>query len=300
MEKWDIVILTEGTYLTPLVVDDYVQNVLTEQLLVQNALEARGLKVTRVDWRDQKFDWHSTQAVLFREIWDYFHRFSEFSEWLDEITPKTQMINPATQIRWNLDKHYLNDLDRKNVNVCKTTFIEIGDKRTLSQIKEEEKLSDFVIKPTVSGAGRHTYRVMGEVQSNIEQLYSGLISKEAMMIQPFQQNILTKGEVAYMLFDGKYSHAVLKIAKQGEFRVQDDFGGTVQLYDPSDEEIQFAEHVAASTNPLPSYARVDVIWDNDDQLAVAELELIEPELWFRFRPESADLLADAVLSKLEE
>ena len=78
MAKWDIAILTEGTYLAPPVVDDYVQNVLTEQLLVQNALEARGLKVTRVDWRDQKFDWHSTQAVLFREIWDYFHRFSEY------------------------------------------------------------------------------------------------------------------------------------------------------------------------------------------------------------------------------
>ena len=101
-----------------------------------------------------------------------------------------------------------------------------------------------------------------------------------------------------MLFDGKYSHAVLKIAKEGEFRVQDDFGGSVHQYDPSDEEIEFAEHVAAHTSPLPAYARVDVIWDNNDQLAVAELELIEPELWFRFKPEAADLMADAVLREL--
>jgi len=300
VEKWDIVLLTEGIYLAPSEVNAYVQNVLTEQLLVQNALEAKGLMVTRVDWRDQEFDWTSTRAVLFREIWDYFHRFSEFSTWLDETTPKTHMINSTAQIRWNLDKHYLNDLKSNGVNICKTSFVETGDVRTLSQIREEEKLSDFVLKPAVSGAGRHTYRITGEISKKLDEVYNELIAKESMMIQPFQKNVLTKGEVAYMLFDGQYSHAVLKIAKEGEFRVQDDFGGTVHLYDPSDEEIQFAEHVAASTVPLPAYARVDVIRDNNDQLAVAELELIEPELWFRFKPEAADLMADAVLSKLEE
>jgi len=298
VERWDIVLLTEGTYLAPSEVNAYVQNVLTEQLLVQNALEAKGLMVTRVDWRDQEFDWTSTRAVLFREIWDYFHRFSEFSTWLDETTPKTHMINSTAQIRWNLDKHYLNDLRSNGVNICKTEFVETGDERTLSQIREEENLSDFVLKPAVSGAGRHTYRITGEVPKNIEQIYRELIGQEAMMIQPFQKNVLIKGEVAYMLFDGKYSHAVLKIAKEGEFRVQDDFGGSVHQYDPSDEEIEFAEHVAANTSPLPSYARVDVIRDNNDQLAVAELELIEPELWFRFKPEAADLMADAVLREL--
>jgi len=101
-----------------------------------------------------------------------------------------------------------------------------------------------------------------------------------------------------MVFGGKYSHAILKIAKEGEFRVQDDFGGSVQMYNPSDKEIAFAEDVVAKTVPLPAYARVDVIWDNDEQLAVTELELIEPELWFRFKPEAADLFAEAVVSEL--
>ena len=45
---------------------------------------------------------------------------------------------------------------------------------------------------------------------------------------------------------------------------------------------------------MPIYARVDMFTDNDGQLALSELELIEPELWFRNNPDSADKLAIAV------
>jgi len=35
--------------------------------------------------------------------------------------------------------------------------------------------------------------------------------------------------------------------------------------------------------------------DNKSKLCVAELELIEPELWFRFFSQAAELFADAFL-----
>jgi len=296
VKEWDCILLTEGQYLNPGKMDDYVKNVLSEQELVQNALEAKGLKVKKVDWADAKFDWSTTRSVLVREIWDYFHRFAEFSTWLEAAIQQTNFINPSSLIRWSLDKHYLNDLENLGVNVCSSRFIEVGEKTTLGQIQEEEGLKEFVLKPAISGAARHTYRLDLENLVQHEGIFQNLISEEAMMIQPFQRNILTKGEVAYMVFGGTYSHAILKTAKDGDFRVQDDFGGTVQLYDPTGEEIAFVEDVVAKTDPLPVYARVDVIWDNDDRLAVAELELIEPELWLRFRHEAAGLFAEAVLT----
>jgi hypothetical protein len=40
---------------------------------------------------------------------------------------------------------------------------------------------------------------------------------------------------------------------------------------------------------------VDILRDNNDQLAVSELELIEPELWFRFHPPAAQLLAEEIV-----
>jgi len=59
-------------------------------------------------------------------------------------------------------------------------------------------------------------------------------------------------------------------------------------------KISFAEKVVHACEPLPAYARVDVMWDNEDQLAVSEVELVEPELWFRECPEAADVLAGEV------
>jgi len=76
--------------------------------------------------------------------------------------------------------------------------------------------------------------------------------------------------------------------------VQDDYGGTIHLYAPSPEEIAFAEKAVKACSPVPLYARVDVIWDNNNELAIIELELIEPELWFRKNDKAADLLAEGV------
>lgn len=298
MKEWDIVMLTEKQYLDEKTDDINFQNVLHEQQLVQTALESLDLKVTRIAWDDPEFDWSSTRVILIREIWDYFHRYLEFSKWLDTVTPHTNLINPASMIRWNLDKHYLKDLENRGINVCPSRFIEVGEQTSLTELQEQEGLDEFVIKPTVSGAARHTYRLNQDTFVKYESIFQKLIAKESMIIQPFQNNILSKGEVAYMIFGGKFSHAILKIAKEGDFRVQDDFGGTVQIYHPSDEEIAFTELVVTKTESLPVYARVDVIWDNNDDLAVAELELIEPELWFRFKDAAAAAYANAVMSAL--
>jgi hypothetical protein len=46
---------------------------------------------------------------------------------------------------------------------------------------------------------------------------------------------------------------------------------------------------------LTVYARVDAIWDNNNNICVSELELIEPELWFRFFPKAAESFAGAFM-----
>ena len=115
-----------------------------------------------------------------------------------------------------------------------------------------------------------------------------------MMLQPFQENIITHGEYSFILIDGKYTHAVLKVAKPGDFRVQDDFGGTVHNHKATKEEISFAENAVKACIEKPMYARVDVIIDNNNKLAISEIELIEPELWFRKHHDAAVLLARAI------
>ena len=122
---YDITILTQSDYINPSKTDGYIDNVLLEDQLIIDALEEKGLKVYRTNWDNPDFDWSSTKYVLFRAIWDYFDRFPEFSKWLDDVCLKTKLINPAEQIVWNMDKHYLKDLEDAGINIVKTAFVEM-------------------------------------------------------------------------------------------------------------------------------------------------------------------------------
>lgn len=299
MKAFDVVILTESRYLNPESQDPYVLNILKEDRLLEQALEKKGLKVTRKDWADPDFDWSSTRCAIFRTTWDYFDRFDEFKTWLDRTESQTQFINPVSQIRWNMDKWYLKDLEDKGVRVVETLYIQKGYEHPLHRILEESGWNDAILKPTVAGAGRHTYRINPGNVAEYEEVFSALIAEEDMMLQPFQAKIMEKGEVSFMVVGGKFTHSILKKAKTGDFRVQDDFGGTVHPYKASQEEIEFAEEVTRACEPLPLYSRIDVMWDNEGQLAVSEVELVEPELWFRENFEAADLFAGEVRRELE-
>ena len=294
MKKIDVVILTDSRYVNPIEINDYNHNVLLEDKLVQDALEKLDLKVLRLSWDDATFDWTTTKYALFRTTWDYFARFDEFSTWFNETGKLTNFINSEQIIRWNIDKHYILDLEKKGVHCCPTIFIESEEQITLEQLHKEHNWKETVLKPVVSGAARHTYKLNPENLHVHEPLFKELNAKEAFMLQPFQQNIVKNGELSLIIIDGEFTHAVKKIAKKGDFRVQDDFGGSVHTYKPTTKEIAFAEIAVKACNSKPIYARVDMFTDNDGQLAIAELELFEPELWFRNNPKAADKLAVAI------
>ena len=292
--KFDITLLTASAYLNPEHPDWYVQQILTEDDLLRSALEQKGLRVHRIDWTNNEFDWTTTKFVLFRAVWDYTRRYEEFLIFLNVVSTKTTFINSLETIRWNLDKHYLRDLHNRGINIPQTIYIEKGDRLTLRELHEKNNLSETILKPTMSAGARHTYRLNNANRSEHETIFQQLIANEAMMLQPFLHSIMDNGEITLVIIGGKYTHAILKRAKSGDFRVQDDFGGTVHSYTPTREEIAFAEHVVSVCSPIPAYARVDMISDNNGNLAVSELELIEPELWFRFEPTAAIALSENV------
>ncbi len=295
---FDVTVLTDRRYTLEKSVEPYIQNILLEDKLVCDALADEGLRVTRKAWDDPHFDFSSTRAAIFRTTWDYFDRFNEFLPWLKQTSKKTQFINSMDTLLWNIDKHYLLDLQDQGIPVVPSYFMEIGDNRSLSEHVQISTWDNLILKPAVSGAGRHTYRLNSKNVTELSPIYNTLIQTESMLLQPFQENILHKGEISLMLFAGTYSHAVLKTAKKGDFRVQDDFGGQVSDYIASSAEIAFAEKAVHACKEIPTYARVDVIWDNNGNLAISELELIEPELWFRNCKSAAANLAKAVTAIL--
>ena len=112
--------------------------------------------------------------------------------------------------------------------------------------------------------------------------------------QPFVADIVATGEDTLVAIAGRVTHGVRKRAKPGDFRVQDDHGGTVHHLEPTPEQVALAERALAACGTMPAYGRVDMVRLGDGSLAVMELELVEPELWLRRHPPAAEALAAAV------
>ena len=294
MKEFDVVLLTDSRYVNPKKIDPYIQNVLKEDRLVMDGLEKLNLRTIKKDWNDTNFNWSSTKSAIFRSTWDYFDQFSNFRNWLELVKEQCYLINPYEQINWNLDKHYLLDLQKLDLPIVESVFVSKKTQLNLETISKSKNWKDIVIKPTISGAARHTYHLKNDEIKKFQDKWVSLTNYEDFMVQEFQKNILSSGEIAVMLFGGEYSHSVLKKAKKGDFRVQDDFGGSVEKINPSLDIIKLAEKTIKSLKTMPLYARVDIIFDNGNKPVISELELIEPELWFRFKKESAYKLAEFV------
>jgi glutathione synthase/RimK-type ligase-like ATP-grasp enzyme len=245
-------------------------------------------------WSNPDVDWSTARCAVFRSTWDYFDRFSEFSAWVARVEHSIQLINAGSLIRWNWDKHYLLDLAHRGIAIPPTRVIEARTVTTLLAEFAAAGWTQAILKPAISGAARHTYRIDASSIAAHEAVFAELIANEAMLLQQFLPSILDQGEVSLIVIAGRFSHAVRKRAKAGDFRVQDDHGGTVAAHDATADEIIAAELAVASCPQQPLYARVDLVRDDHGQPVVMELELVEPELFLRFHPPAAMALAQAI------
>lgn len=294
----DIALITCAQYLQLPAADDvYVNQIHTEDRLLADGLSQHGLTSARIDWADPTFDWASVRCAVIRTTWDYFQRFAEFSNWLEQVALKTNVLNDIATLRWNIDKHYLADLGAKGVEIVPTVFVERGASADVAAIACDRKWDGVVIKPAVSGGAYRTYRASGHEIGALQQTFEECLREAAMLIQPFMPEIVAEGEISLMVMDGHYTHAVRKTAKAGDFRVQDDHGGVAHAHAATAAERAFAERAIAACDRTPAYARVDIV-NTAHGCRLMELELIEPELFLRFHPPSAKAMADAIAARL--
>lgn len=292
----DIALLTEARYERSIAApaDWYYGNILRDDELLGAALEELGLSSVRVDWAREEIDWTKFRCAVFRTTWDYFHRFTEFRAWLGRVRGQTRLCNEPAIVDWNLDKHYLGDLEARGVPVVPTHILERGSGPGLHELLEQTGWREAVVKPCVSGSARHTYRVTHANAQELQRTIDRLLTVEALMLQPFIDDVVRSGEDTLMVIGGHVTHAVRKVPKPGDFRVQDEHGGRVEPLDPNGEQVELAERAIAACTPAPVYGRVDMVRDNEGRLAIMELELIEPELWLRNHPPAAKKLAGAI------
>ena len=306
----DVVIISCNELVNPKPTDDPLvaevhKNVTIEDATLASALEKRGMRVIRVSWDDKNFDWKACKAAIIRSTWDYQNRHVEFTKWLKSVEEngRTQLVNRPSLLHWNVHKKYLFELSDKGIPIPRTILLQKHDKRTIGELVSS--VSDqwdpkFIIKPAVSASARHTHCFAAGEERPFEKKFAELLETEDMLFQEYADKITTDGEISLMVIGGKFTHAVLKRPMKGDFRVQDDFGGTVSTYNATPEQITLAEKVVSLLPWPPVYARVDLFWDNRGSIVLGEVELLEPELWFRFNQDSAERCAEslcAVISK---
>jgi len=296
----DITILTCKAYLAPNEPSQYTDNILLEYHLLKDALENIGLSVNRKSWDDPNYDWSQSKAVVFRTIWDYFERFEEFWSWLKRIEDKTQLINSMSLIKWNIDKSYLFDLEQSGIPIVPSVLVKKGQTQSLRDLANEKNWTDLVVKPTIAGGAYLTYKYDFDKLNQVQGDFDALVSARDMLVQGYLPTITSRGEASLMVFGGAFTHSILKRAKFGDYRVQDDFGGSVHPYDQTPEEVSLAQDVMAQCDSVPAYGRVDIVWNEQGQPLVSELEIIEPELWVRNAPWAAENFARAVAKQLDE
>ena len=117
-----------------------------------------------------------------------------------------------------------------------------------------------------------------------------------MLVQEFLAEI-GDGERAGVFFDGAFSHGLRRRPAAGEFRINSQYGGTMEAATLPPGIVAEMNGVLALLPRSPLYARVDGII-RDGRFVLIEVEVNEPALGLHLAPGSADRFADALLRRL--
>jgi len=263
--------------------------------LMAEAFAQLGRRMEVVQWDGEGIDWSLFEAAITSITWDYAARPAAFLDRLREISAATRLVNPLPVIEWNMQKHYLRDLAERGAGLVPTHWVEQATPEAARKAFAEFDTDRIVIKPVVgAGAWRQVLLREGELWPA-----EGLLPPGEAMIQPFLPAIQTDGEYSFIFFGTRFSHAVVKRPKTGDYRIQHSFGGTSTAYVPTEAELAAARTVLESVEHGLFHARVDMVRGTDGRMLLMELELIEPYLFVNDAPGFVEAFADGYEALLQ-
>lgn len=253
------------------------------------ALAAAGATVDAVDWTEAE-DLSDYDLVLPLVAWGYHLDYQHWLALLDRAEAQGwRMINPPPLLRWNGDKAYLAELAERGVSTVPTLAVEACCDADLEEARRRFDSEWLVIKPPVSASATGTHRL------GPNDDLPGDSFRKPMIVQPLIEEIARTGEFSLMLFEGEFSHAVVKRPKSGDFRVQPHLGGVTLPSKAPPGAVELAKQALAAAPARATYARVDIVPDDDGVLRIMELELIEPALFLDHAPDGGAAFTRSIL-----
>lgn len=202
-----------------------------------------------------------------------------------------RIANPASVLAWNSDKTYLRRFEASGVAIPPTFWTEGVTDAEVAAAFDRFGTDTLIVKPTVSGGAWKTLKI-----ARGEPLVDA--PEDSAMIQPFLPDLATAGELSLLFFGGKLSHAVLKTAAPGDFRIQSQFGGRYQtVAKPPAAALDLARQVFGVIKEDLLYARIDMV-EHEGRWLLMEAELIEPDFYLSEAPDRGRLFAEAAAARV--
>jgi glutathione synthase/RimK-type ligase-like ATP-grasp enzyme len=260
-----------------------------ESHLLIHELGVLGITSELISWR-APLDWSLFDLVVIRTPWDYFLHLEEFLSWVEDVEQVTRVLNSSRVLRWNSHKKYLKELSSFGVPTVPTVWV--TKNQECADLLNSIEWPIVVVKPAVSIGAIGALK--GKSQDNlVKQHLEEELKKGDVMIQPFLESVADFGELSLIYFNGVYSHSILKKPQQGDYRVQDAYGGTNAAFEPEIEAQKIGDLVLSYLPDFSLYARVDLV-KYQNQWLLMELEAIEPELFLPIAPQASVRLAKAI------
>lgn len=262
------------------------------------ALAAVGVTASWAPWDAAP----EAELVVLRSTWDYPERRGEFLDWCERVP---RLANPAAVVRWSTDKAYLRDLAERGVPVVPTRLLAPGEPLP-SDV--DATPHGVVLKPAVGAGSRGAgwFRTTATAEAHLAQLHD---DGRTAVLQPYQPDVATSGEIALVYLAGEYSRAFRK-GSMLDGTAADDASGLFRTERLGAANPDAAQRVTADAaldaaaaelriaRSSLQYARVDLVTGVGGAPLVLELELAEPSLGFRHADADAPARFAAAVRRL--
>jgi hypothetical protein len=263
---------------------------------IAGGLGARA-QMTAIDWRAPLEVLAGFDLAYLGSPWDYTEAKDEFLARLEALEAAGVVVcNSAGVVRWNADKLYLRELEARGAVSIPTLWPESTGPEEVEAAFSRFGCDRVVVKRRV-GAGA----IGQDSFTRDDPPPATWRMVQPAMIQPFLPAIVAEGEHSFIFVDGAFSHALIKRAALGDYRIQSLYGGSEMAVSPAPADLAAAQLTMAMLpfDQPPLYARIDMVRLPGGALALIEAEMIEPYLYPEQDAAFGARMAEALLRRLE-
>jgi len=267
------------------------KGLIQEDIFIQKAFLSHGL-VSKIETLENIVSKAIFGDVLFlKSIWGYHKDYKKFLEYISILKEKKViLVNDYEYIHWNINKSkYFSEIDF--LKIIPAYKLDLSNVKSINDIEKIIKLitkddpnNKFVIKPSIAASGY--LACIYDKKDTVNNCISDILSHKDLdfMIQPFRFQIV-EGEISIVLINGKIQYGIKRFPGIFTKKKEPKYIHTQEIPKQFIAQINLLlDFFINKFKSLPKICRVDFVKHGLDY-ELMEIELIDPDLFFRYIPD---------------